>query len=62
MYASAGIEQCVVINLRTRTIEVHEAPKAGTYARIRVLTQGEALQLRVSTSATLSVPSADVLP
>jgi hypothetical protein len=62
LYASANIAQYVVINLRTGAIEVHEAPKAGTYTRVRILTQGEALELRASATTTLSVPSADVLP
>lgn len=62
MYASANIAQYVIINLRTSAIEVHEAPEAAKYARVRVLTQGEALELRTSATTTLSVPSADVLP
>jgi hypothetical protein len=62
LYAVAGIAQYVIINLRTSTVEVHDTPKDGQYARVRVLAQGEALALRASPAATLSVPARDILP
>jgi len=62
LYAAAGIEQYVIINVRDGEIEVHEKPARGRYATSRTVGPTETVELRVSPTASLPVPAARLLP
>lgn len=63
-YARAGVGQYVIINLRTRTAEVHANPlaDAGTYSNRVVVAEGDKLSLQVGLSQFFEVPLASLLP
>ena len=63
-YASAGVRQYVIINLRNRTAEVYAEPdrSATTYPPARVVGAGERLGLRVGESEYFELTLSDILP
>lgn len=62
LYAKAGIPQYVIINVRDGEIEVHENPTRERYTSSRTVSSTGTLELRVSATASLSIPAARVLP
>ena len=63
-YAKAGVQQYIIINLRTRAAEVHTQPDAvaGTYPTPARIAEGELLRLRIREEEWFDVALADVLP
>lgn len=63
-YATAGVRQYIIINLRNRTAEVYTDPDraAGTYAPPRVIEAGGTLALRVGEEEDFDVRLSDILP
>jgi len=64
-YAAAGVQQYVIINLRTRTAEVYAnpAPAAGTYPPPQLVTAADRVALRAGAEGeTIEVRLGDVLP
>ena len=64
IYADAGIEQFVIVNLVEGRIEVYEEPNGAEkcYEVVRVLHRGATLSLRVPGEQTLDVPVTEWLP
>ena len=63
-YATAGITQYVVLNLRAEVIEVYSSPNrvAGEYGTKITLERGATLSLNLGEGEVLEVPAADLLP
>ena len=63
-YGQAGVEQYVIINLRSRTAEVYTNPDrtTGGYPPPRVIGSDEVLPLRVGEEEPFPVLLSDVLP
>lgn len=63
-YARAGVEQYVILNLRSRTAEVYTRPDAavGTYAQVQLVAEAESLALRVGVNELFAVPMVQLLP
>ena len=64
MYAAAGIQQYIILNLRNRTAEVYSSPDAaaGTYPPPQIVSAEASLELRVGNGETVSVALASLLP
>jgi Uma2 family endonuclease len=64
IYARAGVQQYIIINLRNRTAEIYSEPDmiGGTYTSRFVITDQDLLLLRVGATEIFSVRLADVLP
>lgn len=64
LYARAGIEQYVVVNLREHRLEVHEAPAPTEqrYQRTTVLGPGDELSLRTGADSALVIEASRILP
>jgi len=62
IYATAGIPEYWIVNLRARRVEVYRAPEpaAGKYADVRVSSQGERIELVALAGTTVAVD--DLLP
>jgi Uma2 family endonuclease len=63
-YATAGVPQYVIINLRNRTAEVYANadPSTGTFTTTLIVQENEMLSLRVGEGELFNVPLASVLP
>ena len=63
-YASAGVGQYIIVNLRNRTAEVYTSPdaSAGVYPPPQIITAASDLPLRVGEAEFWPVPLSDVLP
>ena len=63
IYASAGVPQYVVLNLRNRTAQVYTEPdlSTATYRSATVFAEAESLPLNLAGGATLAVPLVDLL-
>ncbi len=63
-YARAGIPQYIIINLRNRTAEVYTKPDtaAGTYAAPVIITEKDALSVRVGESEMFEIRLEQLLP
>jgi hypothetical protein len=64
LYASVGIEQYIIVNLRADCVEVYEQPIAGEarYARAVVLHAPDLLALRLGEGKFLKVDVSRILP
>jgi Uma2 family endonuclease len=64
VYASAGIAQYVIVNLRHGVIEIYSRPDPalGGFAAKEVKTKTDAVRLHLGDGETLDVPAADLLP
>lgn len=64
VYAAAGIQQYVILDLRTRTAMIYANPDraAGTYPPPTIVREGEELWLRVGEDEIFTIPLADLLP
>lgn len=61
IYATAGIDQYVLINLTDRRVELFEEPAHGTYRLASTLTEADSLYLRTPTGEPLEVPAVELL-
>jgi Uma2 family endonuclease len=63
LYASAGIPQYVIVNVRAGCLEVHEQPtRDGTYAAASLVHGDATLALHVGQDARLDIPASRILP
>ncbi|MEM6562683.1 MAG: Uma2 family endonuclease [Planctomycetota bacterium] len=61
LYALAGVPMYVIVDLPTRCVRVHEAPKPdGDFARLNTLQPGDTLQLPTATDVTIDVPVSEL--
>ncbi len=63
-YASAGIAQYIIINLRNRTAEIYTNPNlaAGTYPPPQIISENSELSLRAGQDELIAVPMKQILP
>jgi Uma2 family endonuclease len=63
-YANAGVEQYIIVNLRTRTAEVytHPDPAGGAYLETRIIPQDQQLALRLGDDEYFSFLLINILP
>lgn len=57
MYATDGIPEYWIVNLRTRTLEVRRQPEGGEYLSLDVYREGEAVSPLAASSASVAVSS-----
>ncbi len=64
IYATAGVPQYIILNLRDRTAEVYTVPNTaiGTYPPPTVITEGGIVSFSVAADEVLAVPLVDLLP
>jgi Uma2 family endonuclease len=64
VYAAAGIQQYVIVNLRQGQIEIHTNPDASVhrYRSMETVSKGQAIKLNLGNGAWLEVRADDLMP
>ena len=60
-YATAGVPQCVVVDLVNNRVLVHEEPAGTSYARVTSLTHGETMHITAG-DGRVAMPADRLLP
>ena len=63
LYAAAGLDPYLIVNIPDRQIERHDGPTPdGTYATVRVIRPGETIELPLGDGRTLAIPADRLIP